>query len=60
MLTKGQESTQEISMPLDENMAFNLMIWANSLIGTGNSDYQNEFYKKQADKIRKNYELLIG
>ena len=60
MLTKGQESTQEISMPLDESMAFNLMIWANSLIGTGNSDYQNEFYKKQADKIRKNYELLIG
>ena len=52
-------STQEISMPLDESMAFNLMVWANSLIGTGNSDYQNEFYRKQATKIAERYQNII-
>ena len=53
------ESIQEISMPLDENMAFNLMVWANSLIGTGNSGYQNEFYRKQATKIAERYQNII-
>ena len=54
------ESIQEISMPLDADMAFNLMVWANSLIGTGNTDYQNEFYKTQATKIARNYQNIIG
>ena len=54
------ELTQEILMPLDESTAFNLMVWSLSLIGTGNSKYQNEFYKKQADKIVQRYEDLVG
>ena len=53
------ESTQEILMPLDESMAFNLMVWSLSLIGTGNNSYQNEFYKKQSEKLSKQYEDLI-
>ena len=53
------ELTQEISMPLQENMAFNLMIWAQSLRGEGNNEYQNEFYEKQSKKITENYHNLI-
>ena len=45
----------EISMPLDENTDFNLVVWANSLLGTGNSNYQNEFYARQARKIQDRY-----
>ena len=51
---------QEISTPLDESTAFNLMMWANSLLGTGNSNYQNEFYQKQAEKISKRYNDIVG
>ena len=53
-------SDPRILMPLDESTAFNLMVWSLSLIGTGNSKYQNEFYKKQADKIVQRYEDLVG
>ena len=54
--TNSNQYDQEISMPLDETMAFRLTVWANSLIGTGNSQYQNEFYQKQARKISQSYE----
>ena len=53
--TNSNPYDREILMPLDENTAFNLMIWANSLIGTGNTPYQNEFYQKQAVKISTRY-----
>ncbi len=57
--TSSNQYEAGISIPLDENTAFNLVIWANSLINTGNTDYQNEFYKKQADKISKRYQNII-
>ena len=58
--TNSNQYDQEISLPLDESMAFNLMVWANSLLRTGNSNYQNEFYQKQATKISKKYNDIIG
>ena len=59
MSTTDSESTQPISTQLDENTAFNSMIWSLSLVGTGNSNYQNEFYEKQAEKLRSRYENII-
>ena len=50
----GPKSTQ-----LDEDTAFNAMIWSLALIGTGNNDYQNKFYDKQAEKIVARYENII-
>ena len=50
----------QTSNELDENMAFNTMIWALALIGTGNTKYQNQFYAKQADKITARYEEILG
>ena len=50
----GPTSTQ-----LAEDTAFNAMIWSLSLIGTGNNDYQNSFYDKQAEKIIARYENII-
>ena len=53
------ESTQETLMQLDADTAFNCMIWSLSLLGTGNTNYQNEFYERQNDKIVKRYEDII-
>ena len=41
---------------LDESVMFDSMIWSIALVGTGNSEYQNRFYNKQADKLRRRYE----
>ena len=54
------QSSQETLNQSEESTAFNSMIWANSLIGTGNNNYQNEFYQKQAEKISKRYNDLVG
>ena len=58
--TNSNQLDQEISIPLDENTAFELMMWANSLVGSGNNKYQNEFYQKQAEKISRRYNAIIG
>ena len=50
----------QTSNELDENMAFDAMIWANALVGTGNNNYQNQFYAKQANKITTRYTTLFG
>ena len=55
---KELESTQEILTQSPEDTAFNYMMWANSLVGTGNSEYQNKFYEKQAIKLTDNYLTL--
>lgn len=55
-----QESNQEILKTSEESTAFSWMMWANSLVGTGNTKYQNEFYQKQAEKISRAYQNLIG
>ena len=60
MLRTDTESIQKILIPLDEDTAFNAMIWAEALRGTGNNNYQNKFYDRQADKIRSRYERLFG
>ena len=49
----------ETSRESEENLAFNAMIWGLALIGTGNNQYQNEFYDKQAEKLTKRYEHSI-
>jgi len=49
----------EQSMKSEIDTAFDYMIWALALRGTGNSDYQNEFYEKQARKITKRYESFV-
>lgn len=41
---------------LTEDIMFNAVIWANSLMGTGNTRYQNKFYDNQAQKIQTRYE----
>jgi len=43
----------------ETDTAFDFMIWALALRGTGNSDYQNEFYERQARKIAARYESIV-
>lgn len=50
----------ETLMKLDENTAFNAMIWSLALIGTGNNNYQNNFYAKQAEKLKDRYASFVG
>ena len=57
---EGSELIQATLRQLEEDTAFNALIWANSLKGTGNNDYQNEFYDRQADKIRQRYDDIVG
>jgi len=59
MLTNEYESIQETSTKSETDMAFDSVIWANSLRGTGNTEYQNEFYERQARKLRRKYEDLL-
>ena len=56
----SNQSGQETSNQSEESIAFNSMIWANSLLGTGNTSYQNSFYEKQALKIAKRYGSIVA
>lgn len=49
----------ETLQELDENTAFNAMIWGLGLLDSGNSAYQNSFYLKQSDKLTLRYKELI-
>ena len=60
MLNQQNESTQEPSKTSESDTDFNAMIWANSLLGSGNTAYQNEFYANQARKLSEKFANGIG
>ncbi len=61
MLETQQDSLSgENSIESGEIMDFNALIWASSLLLTGNNKYQNEFYEKQHARIESRYHRNWG
>lgn len=44
----------------DEDFAFNTLIWAASILNSGNNEYQENFYKAQHRKIVDKYNRTWG